>query len=164
MTMTDNRQNTVIGTRQLRREDPALLTGEAKFTNDLNLPGALHLSILRSPHAHAKIVSIDTAAAKASPGVVAVYTGAELQSQWAGPMPCAWPVTPDMKNPPHFPLAASKVCYVGDGVVAVLATSESASRDALDLIDVEYKVLKAVVDVEEALSDANIIHEDLGTN
>ena len=107
MTMTDNRQNTVIGTRQLRREDPALLTGEAKFTNDLNLPGALHLSILRSPHAHAKIVSIDTAAAKASPGVVAVYTGAELQSQWAGPMPCAWPVTPDMKNPPHFPLAAS---------------------------------------------------------
>ena len=66
MTMTENRQNTVIGTRQLRREDPALLTGEAKFTNDLNLPGALHLSILRSPHAHAKIVSIDTAAAKPS--------------------------------------------------------------------------------------------------
>ena len=164
MTMTENRQNTVIGTRQLRREDPALLTGEAKFTNDLNLPGALHLSVLRSPHAHAQIISIDTAAAKAAPGVIAVYTGAELQSQWAGPMPCAWPVTPDMKNPPHFPLAASKVCYVGDGVVAVLATSESASRDALDLIDVEYKVLKAVVDVEEALSDANIIHEDLETN
>ena len=120
MTMTENHTNTVIGTRMLRREDPALLTGEGKYTNDLNIPGALHLAVLRSPYAHAKIISIDTSAAKALPGVVAVYTGAELASEWAGPMPCAWPVTPDMKNPAHYPLAVSKVCYVGDGVVAIL--------------------------------------------
>ena len=164
MTMTENHTNTVIGTRMLRREDPALLTGEGKYTNDLNIPGALHLAVLRSPYAHAKIISIDTSAAKALPGVVAVYTGAELASEWAGPMPCAWPVTPDMKNPAHYPLAVSKVCYVGDGVVAILATNETASRDALDLVDVQYEPLKAVVDVEEALKDNIIIHDELGTN
>ena len=164
MTMTENHTNTVIGTRMLRREDPALLTGEGKYTNDLNIPGALHLAVLRSPYAHAKIISIDTSAAKALPGVIAVYTGAELASEWAGPMPCAWPVTPDMKNPAHFPLAVSKVCYVGDGVVAILATSETASRDALDLVDVQYEPLKAVVDVEEALKDSIVIHDELGTN
>lgn len=162
--MTESRHNTVIGTRLLRREDPALLTGEAKFTNDLDIPGALHLAVLRSPHAHANIVSINTKAAAALPGVVAVYTGADLQSMWAGPMPCAWPVTADMKNPPHFPLAVSTVCYVGDGVAAVLATSETVSRDALDLIDVEYKVLKPVVDLEEAMTDNVIVHDDLDTN
>jgi carbon-monoxide dehydrogenase large subunit len=162
--MTENHTNTVIGTRMLRREDPALLTGEGKYTNDLNIPGALHLAVLRSPYAHAKIISIDTSAAKALPGVIAVYTGAELASEWAGPMPCAWPVTPDMKNPAHFPLAVSKVCYVGDGVVAILATSETASRDALDLVDVQYEPLKAVVDVEEALKDNIVIHDELGTN
>ncbi len=164
MTMTENHTNTVIGTRMLRREDPALLTGEGKYTNDLNIPGALHLAVLRSPYAHAKIISIDTSAAKALPGVIAVYTGAELASEWAGPMPCAWPVTPDMKNPAHYPLAVSKVCYVGDGVVAILATNETASRDALDLVDVQYEPLKAVVDVEEALKDNIIIHDELGTN
>lgn len=164
MTITENVPTKIIGTRLLRREDPPLLTGEAKFTNDLNIPGALHLAVLRSPYAHARIKSINTSAALAIPGVVAVYTGKDLQSTWAGPMPCAWPVTPEMKNPPHFPLAIDKVCYVGDGVAAVLATNETASRDALDAIDVEYEPLKAVVDLEEALSDKTIIHEGLGTN
>ena len=164
MTIIENRPNTVIGTRLLRREDPALLTGEGKYTNDLNIPGALHLAVLRSPHASATIVKIDTAAAAAMPGIVAVYTGADLQSMWAAPMPCAWSVTTDMKNPPHYPLAAKTVCYVGDGVVAILATSESASRDALDLVDVEYEVHKPVVDVEEALGDKIIVHAALGTN
>ena len=164
MTITEDMPTKIIGTRLLRREDPPLLTGEAKFTNDLNIPGALHLAVLRSPYAHARIKSINTSAALAIPGVVAVYTGKDLQSTWAGPMPCAWPVTPEMKNPPHFPLASDKVCYVGDGVAAVLATNETASRDALDAIEVEYEPLKAVVDLEEALSDKTIIHEGLGTN
>lgn len=164
MTITENKPSNIIGTRLLRREDPPLLTGEAKFTNDLNIPGALHLSVLRSPFAHAKIKSIDVSAALKIAGVVAVYTGKDLQSAWAAPMPCAWPVTPDMKNPPHYPLASDKVNYVGDGVAAVLATNETASRDALDAIDVEYEALPAVVDLEDALSDKNIIHKDLGTN
>ena len=164
MTIIENRPTTVIGQRMLRREDPALLTGEAKFTNDLNIPGALHLAVLRSPHAHARIKSIDVAAAQALPGVVAVYTGKDLASMWAAPMPCAWPVTAEMKNPAHYPIAIDKVCYVGDGVAAVLATNETASRDALDLIEVNYEVLPAVVDPEEALKDSVVIHEDLGTN
>ena len=164
MTMTENKPTTVIGTRMLRREDPALLTGEAKFTNDLAIPGALHLAVLRSPHAHAKITRIDASAARALPGVVAVYSGADLASMWAAPMPCAWPVTPDMKNPPHYPIAVDKVTYVGDGVVAVLATSETASRDALDLIEVDYDVLPAVIDLEEALTDKVVIHDSIGTN
>jgi len=79
--------NRVIGQRLLRKEDPALLTGEGVFTNDMKVPGALHLAVVRSPYAHARIVSIDTAAAAAMPGVRAVYTGADLESTWAAPMP-----------------------------------------------------------------------------
>jgi carbon-monoxide dehydrogenase large subunit len=164
MTVTDDRPSTVLGTRRLRREDPALLTGEAKFTTDLNLPGALHLAVLRSPYAHARILGVDTSAAAGSPGVVAVYSGADLADTWGAPMPSAWAVTPDMKNPAHYPLAAKKVCYVGDGVACVLATSDAAARDALDLIDVQYEPLPAVVDLEDALSDRVVIHDDLGTN
>ena len=164
MSITQERETTVIGQRLLRREDPALLTGEAKYTNDLVIPGALHLAVLRSPYAHARIKSIDVSDAASMPGVVAVYTGRDLHPVWAAPMPCAWPVTTDMKNPAHFPLAIDKACYVGDGVAAVLATSESASRDALDAIDVAYEPLRAVIDLEDALSDKTIIHESIGTN
>ncbi len=97
--------NGVLGQRMLRKEDPALLTGEAVYTNDMKVPGALHLAVLRSPYAHAKIVSVDVSAALAMPGVMHAYSGADLADQWAAPMPCAWPVTDDMKNPAHYPLA-----------------------------------------------------------
>ena len=162
--MTENRSSGVLGQRLLRREDPALLTGEAKYTNDLHLPGALHLAVLRSPYAHARIRSVDLTAARAAAGVVAAYSGADLTDLWAAPMPSAWAVTADMKNPAHYPLATGKACYVGDGVACVLATSETAARDALDLIDVDYEPLPAVVDLEDALSDRVVIHDDLGTN
>ena len=164
MSITQERDTTVIGQRLLRREDPALLTGEAKYTNDLAIPGALHLAVLRSPYAHARIKSIDVSDAAAMPGVVAVYTGKDLHPLWAAPMPCAWPVTTDMKNPAHFPLALDKACYVGDGVAAVLASSDAAARDALDAIDVVYDPMPAVTDLEQALSDKTIIHDSLGTN
>jgi len=164
MTVTDDRPASVLGTRRLRKEDPALLTGEAKYTNDLDLPGALHLAVLRSPYAHARILSVDSSAAAASPGVVAVYSGADLADTWGAPMPSAWAVTADMKNPAHYPLASGKACYVGDGVACVLATSDAAARDALDLIDVQYEPLPAVVDLEDALSDRVVIHDELGTN
>ena len=164
MTMTEAPPTGVIGTRLLRREDPALLTGEAKYTNDLNLPGALHLAVLRSPYANANIVSIDVSGALAVPGVVAAYSGADLQSLWAGPMPCAWPVTADMKNPTHYPLAVSKAAYMGDGVACVLATSDVAAHDGLEAINVEYEALPAVIDLEDALSDRVILHPELGTN
>jgi carbon-monoxide dehydrogenase large subunit len=164
MTITDAATNTVLGKRRLRKEDPALLTGEAKFTSDLNIPGALHLAVLRSPYAHARILSVDVSGALAMPGVVAAYSGADLAPLWAGPMPCAWPVTADMKHPAHHPVAVSKAAYVGDGVAVVLATSDAAARDALDAIDVEYEPLAAVVDLEDALSDRVVIHDELGTN
>ena len=161
--MTEDRTG-VIGQRLLRKEDPALLTGEAKYTNDLNVPGALHLAVLRSPYAHARITSVDVSRALAMPGVVAAYTGADLADAWAAPMPCAWPVTDDMKNPPHYPLATETVNYAGDGVACVLATSDAAARDALEAIDVEYDPLPAVIDLEDALSDRVLVHESLGTN
>jgi carbon-monoxide dehydrogenase large subunit len=165
MTATETPPATaVIGQRMLRREDPALLTGEARFTNDLTIPGALILAVVRSPYAHARIVSVDTSAAAAMDGVVAVYTGDDLVDAWAAPMPCAWPVTDDMKNPAHYPLARGKVCYVGDGIAAVLATSESAAKDAAEAVGVEYEPLEAVIDLEDALSDRVVIHDELGTN
>jgi len=156
--------NGVLGQRLLRKEDPALLTGEAIYTNDMVVPGALYMAVLRSPHAHATITSIDTSAALALDGVHSVYTGADLADQWAGPMPCAWPVTDDMKNPAHLPLAVSKVAYVGDGVACVLAETDSIAHDAIELIDVGYDVHAAVIDLEQALSDEVVIHDDLGTN
>jgi carbon-monoxide dehydrogenase large subunit len=164
MTITEATPTTVIGHRRLRREDPALLTGEAKFTNDLHVPGALHLAVLRSPYAHARIVRVDVAPALEVPGVVAAYTGADVADLWAAPMPCAWPVTADMKNPAHYPLATTKACYAGDGIACVLATSDAAARDALEAIDVEYEPLQAVIDLDDALSDRVVIHDELGTN
>ncbi|MBA3288715.1 MAG: xanthine dehydrogenase family protein molybdopterin-binding subunit [Acidimicrobiia bacterium] len=166
MTVTDSPTTTggVLGQRLLRKEDPALLTGEAKFTADLAIPGALHLALVRSPHAHANITSIDTSAAAAMPGVVAVYTGADLMDAWGAPMPCAWPVTEDMKNPPHYPLATESAKYVGDGVAAVLATNDTAARDAVEAVDVTWEPLEAVVDLEDSLADRVVIHPDLGTN
>ena len=164
MTIIDDRPGAVLGTRRLRKEDPALLTGEAKYTNDLNIPGALHLALVRSPYAHARILSVDLSAALAMPGVVAAYSGADLMSLWAAPMPSAWPVTADMKNPAHYPVAVGKVTYMGDGVACVLATSEAAARDAVEAVIVEYEALPAIIDVDDALSDRVIIHEGEGTN
>jgi carbon-monoxide dehydrogenase large subunit len=164
MTDTDGAPAPVHGTRMRRREDPALLTGEARFTDDLAIPGALHMAVVRSPYAHARITSVDVQAALAVPGVVAAYSGADLADAWAAPMPCAWAVTEDMKNPHHRPLAIDKACYVGDGVAVVLAENPSAARDGADAVDVAYEPLDAVIDLEAARSDATVIHDELGTN
>jgi carbon-monoxide dehydrogenase large subunit len=154
----------LVGTRMRRREDPVLLTGEARFVDDLVVPGALHLAVVRSPVAHARIRSVATDAAAAQPGVVAVFSGADLAQEWAGPMPCAWPVTADMKNPDHLPLAVSTVCYAGDAVAAVLAETEYAAKDAAQAVVVDYDPLPAVIDLEDALSDRALVHDALGTN
>ena len=154
----------VLGTPLRRKEDPKLLTGESRFVDDLDVPGALHLAIVRSPVAHARITSIDLSRARSQPGVVAAFTGADLRDEWAAGMPCAWPVTADMKNPDHFPLAVDKVCYAGDAVAAVLAETEAAAKDAAEAVIVGYDELPAVVDLEDALSDRVVIHETLGTN
>jgi carbon-monoxide dehydrogenase large subunit len=154
----------VVGTRRLRREDPALLTGEARYIADLQVPGALSAALVRSTVGHARIKSIDASAAEKMPGVVAVFTGADLQDDWAGPLPCAWPVTEDMKAPGHLPLAVGAVRYLGDALAVVVARSEYQAHDAADAVIVEYDPLPAVVDLEDAASDRVVIHEDLGTN
>lgn len=154
----------VLGTRQLRREDAALLTGEARFVDDLAVPGALHVKLLRSSVAHARIASIDTSAAAAMPGVVAVHTGVDLRDEWVNPLPCAWLVTDDMKNPEHWPVAIDEVGYVGDAVAVVVAETKQAARDALEAIVVEYDALPAVLDLETAAADKNLVHAGLGTN
>jgi aerobic carbon-monoxide dehydrogenase large subunit len=154
----------VIGTRYSRREDAPILTGEARYVDDLAVPGALHLALVRSPHAHARVTSVDSAGAAAMPGVVAVYTGADLVGDWAGPMPCAWPVVEDMKSPAHFPITSDKARYVGDAVAVVVARSAVAAKDAAEAVVVDYDVLPAVVDLEDSLSDRVVINEDLGTN
>ena len=166
--MTDTATNPftggIVGERRVRKEDPALLTGEAKFIDDLHLPGALWVACVRSPHAHARIAAIDTSSALATDGVVAVYTGEELAGDWAAPLPCAWPVTEDMKNPAHLPVAVGKANYAGDIVAVVVAQSRYAAADGLEGVVVDYEPLDPVVTMEAARSDDVVIHDDLGTN
>ena len=157
-------QTTVIGTRRLRREDPALLSGEARFIDDLDVPGALWMAAVRSPHAHARINSVDLTAVLAAPGVVAAYSGADFATLGAGPLPCAWPVTEDMANPPHHAVATEVACHVGQIVAVVLADSRYAAADAVEEAVVDYTPLEAVIDLEDAESDRVVIHPDIGTN
>jgi carbon-monoxide dehydrogenase large subunit len=154
----------VVGTRMLRKEDPKLLTGEGRYVDDIVVPGARWLGMVRSPYAHARIGSIDTSEALARPGIEAVLTGEDLRGAWAAPMPCAWPVTPDMGNPEHWPVAIDKACYAGDIVAVVVGESPAAVADALDAVVVDLDPLSPVVDLEEAASDRVVIHEALGTN
>ena len=154
----------VLGTRRVRKEDPRLLSGEARFVDDLQVTGALHAALVRSTHAAARITSVDLSAARAMQGVVAAYSGTDLRDEWVAPLPCAWPVTPDMRSPAHYPLAPDYAAYVGDAVAVVLATSAYAAADAAASVVVGYEALPAVVDLEEARSDTRLVHPDLGTN
>ena len=163
--MTATATQKFVGQSVLRREDAALTTGRGTFVDDIAVPGALHLAVLRSPLAHARITSVDLTAARAHPGVVAAFSGAELAGEFAIGLPCGWPVTEDIKVPHHPPLAVDEVNHVGDGVAVVLATDAGTAQDALELIEVDYEELPAVFDVEAALAEgAPLVHEDLGTN
>src|SRR5947209_11260061 len=146
-----------------RIEDPRLLKGIGTFTDDLRLPGLLHVAVLRSPHAHARIVSIDTSAARALPGVVAVLVGADVNEQ-CGAVPCAGPM-PEQKMPRHTVLAGDRVYFVGHAVAVAVATDPYIARDAIDEIEVDYDPLPAVVNAMEALkSGSALTHPDMGAN
>jgi carbon-monoxide dehydrogenase large subunit len=147
-----------------RREDPRLITGAGQFVDDLRMPDCLHAAFLRSPHAHAAIRAVDAAAARRAPGVVGVYTAADLGSA-GGPVPVYAP-HPALPRPCGVrPLAADRVRFVGEPVVMVLAADVYRARDALELIRVEYEPLPAIVDVEAALAPgAPLVHVELGTN
>jgi len=154
-----------VGSEVRRKEDAELITGEAKFTDDLAQPGMLWMHVVRSPFAHARIRSIDLSQALAMEGVVAAFSGEDLAGDWAGPLLMAWPVTEDIKNPPHWPLTKDKARFQGDGVAVVIAESRAAAADAAEIVEVDYEPLDAVVDMEAALSDgATLVHDDIGTN
>jgi aerobic carbon-monoxide dehydrogenase large subunit len=156
---------TGIGAPAPRKEDARLLTGQARYVDDLSVPGMVWMAVVRSPHAHARIAGVDLSKARAAEGVVAAFAGADLEGDWKAPLPMAWPVTEDIKNPDHFPLATSEARYVGDGVAVVLARSRALAKDIAELVEVDYEPLTAVVDVEAGLADgAPLVHEELGTN
>ncbi|HMB84858.1 MAG TPA: xanthine dehydrogenase family protein molybdopterin-binding subunit [Methylomirabilota bacterium] len=147
-----------------RREDPRLITGAGEFVDDLRVPGCLHAAMLRTPHAHALIRSIDAAAARCAPGVVGVFVAGDLGAV-GDPMPIYAP-HPALPVPCKIrPLASDRVRFVGEAVAVVIADDVYRAYDALDLIRVEYEPLGAVVDVEAALAPgAPILHEEIGSN
>ena len=156
-----------VGARIKRREDPRLIQGLAHYVDDIKLPDTLHVAILRSPHAHARINGINADAAQNLPGVKAVVTGRDIEGEVGG-IPCAATDPegfPGIKVPHHPVLATDKVRFVGEPVAAVAATSAYIARDALDLIEVDYDPLEAVNSPDAALADgAPILHENWDDN
>ncbi|TYL51410.1 xanthine dehydrogenase family protein [Nocardioides sp. BGMRC 2183] len=156
-----------IGRDRRRKEDQRLITGRTRWTDNLTLPGMLHLAMVRSPFPHARITNIDTAAAKASPNVVAVLTGADL-GEAQGACINAWPVVTDQVTPTHLPMPTDRVAFAGETVAVVVARSAAAARDASELVEVDYEELPAALDLKEAAaaheSGGTLAHPDLGTN
>ena len=165
MTATETETPAVseIGRDRRRKEDQRLITGRTRWTDNIVLPGMLHLAMVRSPFAHAKILSIDTAAAKASPNVVDVLTGADL-GEAQGVCINAWAITPDQVTPTHVPMPSDRVAFAGETVAVVVARSAAEARDAAELVDVDYEELPAALDLKESAADTVIAHPDLGTN
>ena len=157
-----------MGVRIRRREDPALITGEGKYTGDLQLPGMVSMAIVRSPYPHARVRSIDTSAAKAMPGVIAVLTGADLNPQMADVLPMAVAFDDafsDAHKTPRQVLATNKVRCVGDPLAIVVAENRYLAADAADAVAVDYEPLSGVADPEDALAaGAPLLYEEWGTN
>src|SRR6266511_3560323 len=154
-----------IGAPLGRKEDAELLTGQARFVDDLTLPGMVWMAVVRSPYAHARIRSVDVSRALAATGVVAVFSGADLAEDVPAGLPCVWPVTEDIALPTHWPLARDKARFAGDGVAVVIAETRALAKDAAELVDFDYEPLEAVTDVEAALAQgAPLVHEEFGTN
>ena len=152
-----------IGRERRRKEDQRLITGRTRWTDNLALPGMLHLAMVRSPFAHAKIVSIDTTEAKNATNVVDVVTGADL-GEAQGACINAWAITEDQVTPPHLPMPVDRVAFAGEVVAVVVARSAAEARDAAELVDVEYDELPAALDLKHAATDEVLAHPDLGTN
>ena len=156
--------STPLGRPIKRKEDAKLLHGRTNWTDNIQLPGTLHMAILRSPFAHANITKLDVSGALQQPNVVAAY-GADELGDLNGSVPCVWPVTDDIVMPDFPSLAKGKVRHVGDCVAVVLATDAKHAADALEAIDVDYEPLDAIVDMESALApDSPALHEEAGTN
>jgi len=153
----------IFGSGIKRREDPRLITGKAKYTDDIVLPGMVYMVVVRSPYAHARVKKIDTSAAKATEGVVAVYTA---QDSTLNGIPCAWLIpNSDLKTVPHPALAKDTVRYVGDGVAIVLAGTRAQAQDGADAVHVDYEPLPVTVNPEDATKDgAPQLHAEAANN
>jgi carbon-monoxide dehydrogenase large subunit len=156
-----------IGASSKRREDVRFLTGNGKYTDDINLRGQAYVHFLRSDIAHGRIKGIDTSAAAGMEGVIRVFTGADFEG--VGGMPCGWQVTDrhgqPMQEPPHPILAQGKVRHVGEPVAAVVAESAALARDAAEAIVLDIEDLPAVVDMKQAVAEgAPKVHDDLSSN
>jgi carbon-monoxide dehydrogenase large subunit len=156
----------IFGSGIKRREDPRLVTGQARYTDDFTLPGMAYLAVVRSPYAHARIKRIDTRKAAALPGVVGVLTGQQMKDAGFGPIPCAWVVpNSDTKTPPYPPIAIDVVRYVGNAVAVVVAEDRYRARDAADAVEVGYEPLPVVTDAWKAAQPgAAQLHADVPGN
>ncbi len=150
-----------VGQALPRKEENRLLRGRGKFADDIKLREMLYLRFVRSPYAHAKIVSVDLSAAEALPGVVCTLTGVEIAAQTQPFIEIAPDPAGKIKD---YPLAVSKVRYQGEPVVAVVAESPAIADDAAELVQIEYEALDPVTDAEAALTDKSILHDEAGTN
>jgi aerobic carbon-monoxide dehydrogenase large subunit len=148
-----------LGRARPRKEDARLVTGQTNWTDNIVLPGMLHMAFLRSPYAHARITSVDVSAAKQLPGVIAAFTGADFADE-QGSLPCAWPVTEDIVIPNHPPMAVDEVRYVGEAVAVVVARDRYAAADAVEAIEIDYEPLPPVLDMRTALDEGSPkVHE-----
>jgi len=158
------RTGNYVGQALKRKEDPPLLQGQGRYVDDIAVAGALSVAIVRSPEAHARIVSIDKSAAEARDDVIAVFTGEDL-SDLLAPLPMAWvPPGVEIKAPEHWPLARGEVNHVGDPVAVVVGRDKHTVVDAAEDVVVDYEPLPAVVDPEQALAGGPLVHEEIGTN
>jgi aerobic carbon-monoxide dehydrogenase large subunit len=152
----------VLGKSIKRREDPRFITGKGTYVDDVKVPGTTYAVFVRSPHAHAKIRKIDTAAAREHPGVVAVFTGADMTG--VNSLPCGW-LLPELKVPPHMPLASDAARCVGDPVAVVIADTQDAAQDAAEKVAVTWDVLPAVTATDQATAAGSPqIHEVAPSN
>ncbi|MGW0758481.1 xanthine dehydrogenase family protein molybdopterin-binding subunit [Streptomyces sp. NPDC002814] len=162
--MTDQMAGPEVGRSRARKEDAHLITGQTNWTDNIQVSGLLHLAILRSPMAHARLDRVDVSAALDRPGVIAAYTGRDLAEGMAS-MPCVWPVTEDIVMPDHPAVAVDEVRYAGDPIAVVVARDRYTAADALEAIEVDYTPLPPVLDLEDALAEGTPrVHSDKGTN
>lgn len=160
--------DTGIGASVRRVEDKRFLTGRGKYTDDMDQAGQLYAWMLRSPHAHARLNGVDTAAASKAPGVVAIFTGADMAADGVGGLPCGWQIHnkdgSPMQEPAHPPLAVDKVRHVGDQIAVVIAETKAQARDAAEMIAVDYDVLPAAINMDSALAGSVAVHDDVPNN
>jgi len=157
----------LVGSRVERKEDKKFLTGKGRYTADITLANQTHAIFIRSPHARAEIKKVDTSKAQKAPGVVAVFTGEDIANDKIGGLIAGWKIVSEdgteMKVPPHPPLAKDSVNYVGDHVAVVIAETLDQAKAAADMVNVDYKILKAVVDTDKAMS-SDAIYKDINKN